>query len=152
MKKELIVEILLGIVLIALVITIYLGYFHFSSCDSEDCFSKAIVECKRVSYLLDSPYSLMKYKVLGPSSEGCNIEVSLLQIKKGEIALLELEGAKMTCSIPLGSFVKPESNLENCKGELKEEIQGIVISRMHSELASNIGKINQSFSNITRVV
>jgi len=152
MKKELIVEILLGIVLIALAITVYIGYFHYSKCGDENCFTQSLINCEKATYLQDSPYSLMKYKILGPSSKNCNIEVLLVQVKKGEIGLLELEGSKMVCSIPLGTFVKPESNLERCSGELKEKIQGIVINRMHSELASNIGRIDQSFSNITKVL
>jgi len=152
MKKELIVEIALGVVLIALAITVYIGYFHYSSCKDDKCFSQSLVECKRAVYLNDAANALLKYKITGSIFGECNIEVSLLQVKKGAIEVSELEGLKMNCKLPLGTIMVPESNLENCKGELKEEIQSIVINRMHAELASNIGKINQSFSNITRVI
>jgi hypothetical protein len=152
MKKELIVEILLGVVLIALAITVYIGYFHYSNCKDDKCFSQSLVECKKAIYLSSTSASLMKYKITGQESGACNVEVSLLQVKKGTMELAELEGLKMNCLLPIGTIMIPESNLENCKGELKEKIQGIVINRMHAELASNIGQINQSFSNISRVI
>jgi len=146
MKKEFIIEIALGVVLIALAITIYFGYFHYSSCKDDKCFSESLIECKRTAYLSNAANALLKYKISGPSSGDCKIEVSLL------IEFTRLEGLEMTCYTPLGVLITPESNLENCNGELKEEIQSIVINRMHAELASNIGKINQSFSNISRVL
>jgi hypothetical protein len=152
MKKELIIEIALGVVLIALAITIYFGYFYYSSCKDETCFSKSLVECKKTVYLNNAPAALLKYKITGEQSGECNVQVSLLQVKKGTIDLAQLEGLKMSCLLPLRTIMIPESNLENCKGELKEEIQSIVINRMHAELASNIGKINQSFLNISRVL
>ena len=49
----------------------------------------------------------------------------------------------MVCQTPLGSAVSPEQNLKNCNGKLKEDLQEIVIQRMHSYILKNVGEVSE---------
>jgi len=49
----------------------------------------------------------------------------------------------MTCYIPYGSLTVPQENLKNCHGELKEELQDVIIKKMHTYILDHIGEINK---------
>jgi hypothetical protein len=138
MKKELIIEIGLAVVLIALVWSIYFGFFYYAQCSTDLCFADALVKCEKTIYAKDGPELFVKYKILGASSNQCEINVELKQVKKGSLEMGRFEGKDMVCSISLGSLVMPESNLQNCKGDLREEIQEAVINNMHSQIVENV--------------
>jgi hypothetical protein len=72
----------------------------------------------------------------------------MLQIKKGKQELASLEGEEMVCALPSGVLISPESNLKDCSGKLKENIQDIVISRMHTQIVENLDQINQTLTKV----
>jgi hypothetical protein len=54
----------------------------------------------------------------------------------------------MKCITSIGSGDMPEKNIENCHGELKEQIQGIIINRLYSQILQNIGKIGEETNKV----
>jgi len=48
----------------------------------------------------------------------------------------------MVCNIPLGSVILPESDLTNCHGILKENLQEQTIIKLHNYISQNLGQIN----------
>jgi len=142
MKKELIIEIILAVVVIALIWSIYFGFFYYAHCSDEKCFADALVKCKKVTYSKNTPDILMNYKILGDSNNLCNINVKLVQVKSGTTSMTRFENKEMVCSILLGSLTLPESNLQNCDGPLRQEIQEAMINNMHSQLIENINVLS----------
>ncbi|MFQ5531454.1 MAG: hypothetical protein ACE5ES_02455, partial [Candidatus Nanoarchaeia archaeon] len=59
-----------------------------------------------------------------------------------------LEGLKMTCSLPIGDISSPEDNLKNCQGPLKEELQNLIIQKMHAYILDNLGDIGEELGRI----
>jgi len=114
------------------------------NCKTKACFDSALEKCEKASYVSDSQ-NMWKYTILKEKAKMCVVDVKLLQVKRGVLDSQRLEGKEMQCEIPLGSVYAPESDLSRCKGELKEEIQEIVIERMHSYIIENIGKVTQKF-------
>jgi hypothetical protein len=112
------------------------------------CFSDAIVNCKRASYVYESNTTINLYNIEGIKNGNCEIDVKLLQLKQGSAELEILNGKEMTCSIPKNSLVMPDADLNNCHGLLKETIQDLVIQRMHRQIVENLGQINQSITKI----
>ena len=144
MKKELIIEVVLAVVLIALVWSVYFGFFYYASCANDQCFANSLIKCEKTIYAKDGPELFVNYKILGASSNQCEINVKLMQVKKGSLEMARFEGKEMVCSIPLGSLIMPESNLQNCRGDLKEEIQEAVINNMHSQIVENLNEFNSN--------
>lgn len=145
MKKEVVIEIAIAVVLVALALSIYFGFFHFSKCADEKCFSNSLVKCDRVVYYKDTPSNLMSYKILGASSDECPVSIKLVQVKEGSMEMLRFEGEEMTCTIPLGTFTAPESNLRNCEGKLREDLQEAIIDNMHSQIVQNLDGISTKY-------
>jgi len=145
------VAILIVLVLIGLGWFVYTKYIYMPQCIDSKCFSKSIVECSRSFYLNENNDFIMAYNILGKdsSNEKCNVNVEIVQVKKGDLELASLEKESMLCSIPVGVFDYPESNILDCHGILREKIQEIVIDRMHSQILANLGKIG---SNLTKVL
>ena len=140
--------ILLIIILTALGVY-YLG-FYAKECLDEDCFYEGLVSCKKVKWINDASEAAWLYTIKGISKEKCIVDVNLLLIKKGKIDLEGIEGKEMRCYLPLYTLMSPEQNLENCHGLLKEDLQDLIIKRMHSYLLENLGKISGDVGNLTK--
>ena len=109
------------------------------------------MKCSRVIYYKDSPNELTGYKILGSSNNLCQVNVKILQVKQGTLDMLKFENQEMVCSIPLGTLASPESNLQNCQGNLKESIQDAIINDLHSQIVDNLNGIviNAQLNNST---
>ena len=83
------------------------------------------------------------YNIKGQTLGQCQIDVKLLYIKTGTKDKEILEGKEMSCFLELGSIADPISDLKNCHGLLKEEIQEIIIRNAHAQILSNIGEIGE---------
>ena len=144
MKKEVkkyLVIIMLGIVAISLIVSIYFIVNYSKTCRTETCFSNALIECKRVNYIRGGDETIIGYSILGKKDGKCEVNVKLLQVKKGSADLYILENKEMVCLVQLGVYRNPEENIKNCHGLLKESIQEIMIARMHAQIVENIGDI-----------
>jgi|SRR3989344_5547737 len=148
MKKGLLIGIFIAIIIIVIVATTYFVWGFFTTCSSQECFDKALVKCSRTSFVSDTENMLMQYKIRGMNSGDCLVNVKLLQVKKGSSELSVLEGQEMDCNLPFGIVVVPEGDTTICHGRLKEEIQSIIIKRMHAQIIQNIGKISAETTNI----
>ena len=62
--------------------------------------------------------------------------------------MANLEGKDMDCFLKLGLVISPEKSLKDCHGLLKEDIQEMIIQRMHSQIVENLGKINEETTKI----
>jgi len=54
----------------------------------------------------------------------------------------------MLCIIPKEEISFPEKDISRCTGLLKEEMQDLIIQRMHNYLLKNVGQISQEFERI----
>lgn len=134
-----------AIILIAGVLFLTYNIVYNKSCEDSNCFADALNNCKRVSWIRDDSQSTWVYKILGSQSDKCVVEVKLLKIKEGTLDIEKLQGQKMTCKIQKGSTEFPEKDVSKCSGLLKENIQDILIQRMHNYLLQNVGEIKDNF-------
>ena len=79
------------------------------------------------------------------------MEVTAVDIKRGLKKTEALEGKSMSCYLALGAVVVPEANPNLCNGRLKEEMQGLIIEKLHEYIISNIGTINKELTQIQGV-
>jgi hypothetical protein len=147
-KKMVLLSALLIIVLIGLIISAYYIYFFMTKCSNQECFYNSLVSCRKTLYVNDNTDMIMQYRIEGKTGSKCQVNVDLLQVKRGSAELVSLEGKGMICYTDLGVIIDPEKNLKNCHGVLKEEIQNIIIQRMHSQIVENIGKISEETTKV----
>jgi len=146
-KKLLLGLILLFIVL--LVFSIYYLYFHSQPCRDLNCFYSAMESCKRVSWIREDNQASWAYKIIGnKAGDACSVEVRLLKMKQGSISNEGLQDKKMVCEVLKSNLKFPESDIFKCSGPLKEEMQNILIQRMHNYLLENLGEIEQGFKGV----
>ena len=132
------------VILIVIAVVIYIGWFFFFSakeCTSWDCFNNRLEECSRTNFI-GGTKMIFEYNILKKSGDSCKIDVELLQGELNNQESIKLEGQKMTCTLPLGVRMIPESDISNCHGLLKEGLQDIIIKRLYNNLVENIGQIN----------
>ena len=145
MKKRLIVMCaLLLLVIMGLIVSGYYLYYEINLCNEKECFYNSLAECRRTAFVNDGPETTLQYSIIGAYGGKCNVDVKILQIKRGTSELAVLEGKEMRCSLPLGLAVEPEKDLQSCHGVLKEEIQNIIIQRMHAQIVENLGKVSEA--------
>ncbi len=147
-KRVVILMILIALILAGIVADAYYIYVYATKCDTKECFDDAIVECKRANYNSPTADATTKYKILGKRGDKCETYVEILQINKGGAELASLQGKSMKCFSDLGLLIMPEKNLKECHGLLKEEIQEVIIKRMHTQIVENIGKISEETTKI----
>lgn len=141
------------IVLVLLIVVSFSFALYFTwkpeTCESYSCFQDHMVECSRATYVNEEPEASWRYTVLRRTRESCVIDVILLQAKEGDLKLRESEGAHMECAYPSGVVAYPDKDLSVCHGILKENLQNIIIERLHSYLLENLGEIKDEFRNVT---
>ena len=147
MKKW--VKVTLSIVLvIVLAVTIYFSFIFQYTCDSPACFREHQIECTRTVFVSDGAEVVWQYRILEKEKGKCLIEAKILQVKAGTLDKQTLEKKAMICSVPFGDGRAPESDLKECHGLLKEEIQEIMIKNAHSQILANIGKIDNALNGV----
>lgn len=139
--------------LIVLAVIVFFGalYFTFAfsySCNDSGCFQSHQVKCSRTVYLNDGEDATWRYKIKGFSDGRCKVNVELVQFKKGTIDLVKLEGNEMSCYLPKGSLISPESDLSACHGLLKEGLQDVIINKLHNYIVDNIGQVSDELRSI----
>lgn len=147
-KKVLVISIVSAIVVLALIIGSYFFFFYKVQCDTKECFLTNLVDCKRTAYTNADAQTITQYTILGTSAGKCETNVKIIQVKQGALEVAVLEGKEMNCFTGIGIGDMPEKNIENCHGELKEQIQSIIIDRLYSQILQNIGKIGEETSQV----
>lgn len=135
-----------GIVVLVIAFAVLLGLalyatFGHTSCVSTSCFQDSMARCSLASYIHEEPQASWKYDIQGRQSSNCAIKVTLLQAKEGDLELRGFEGHSMTCTYPLGVIAFPEKDMAKCHGLLKEDLQGLIIKKLHQYVLDNLGEI-----------
>ena len=144
---------ILGAIFFVIVVGL-LSWFFFSVnytkvCEDDNCFNSALSICKKAEFLKDTTDARWYYKISGPTTnDRCEVYVKLAQLRKGGIEIVKLEGKDMICKIPYSVVESPQREIESCHGELKEEIQSLLIQKMHSYLLENLGQVNKEFTTV----
>ncbi|MEK6872211.1 MAG: hypothetical protein AABX16_04880 [Nanoarchaeota archaeon] len=143
-------KIILCILLGILILGIYFFGFYTKPCSDFICFQESLRYCKKTEFVKDDTEGIWRYKILGNAQkkDACNIQVTLLALKKGTIDLEQLQNKKMTCIMMKSSTLFPDEDLQSCTGVLKEEIQEVMIQRMHNYLLKNLGQIQDELKKI----
>jgi hypothetical protein len=145
-KRTFIIVIFL-ILLIAVIV--YFLFFYVKSCKQSQCFIDAMANCDRVLFLKQDPNADWVYNILGNGQkDSCLIKIQLLRLKEGSVEGEKLEGEEMVCDLKKGNNEYPERDLAKCSGKLKEDMQELIIQRMHSYLVQSIGEVKQEFSGV----
>ncbi|MBU1050977.1 MAG: hypothetical protein KJ718_00280 [Nanoarchaeota archaeon] len=132
----------LALVFIALAVRT--TFFYSPMCQTFECYEKLMRQCKPANYLNDGEEATWRYEITGIEDSACVVKVTLLQSKVGELGMERLAGYSMECGFPKGVVAYPEKDLGMCHGRLKEEMQGIIIKRLHTYIVDNIGEIDET--------
>jgi len=141
------IVLMFGIILLV-ILGIVLGSILFLSpdtCYDNSCYNDAMIDCDRVIWLRMDADADWLYEIKGSEENYCNVEVELMKIKKGKMDLEELEGEKMICKVMKRELTNPEEIISQCSGKLKEDLQEIIIQRMHDYLLENLGEVKEGF-------
>ena len=144
-KKHLTYKTIMHIVAIVLIIIIisliWVHYIKKTNCTNESCFNLNLEKCNRAEFIGGTDM-IFKYNILKQSENLCYVDVKLLQGNLNEQDSSDLEGKNMICELPFGAIMLPESNIKNCHGLLKENLQELFITKLHSYIVQNVGQIN----------
>ena len=131
------------IVALFIVIIVYSSYER--NCNSnQECFDKASLSCSRAKFVTNEDNNIIEYKILGKEQESCKVQVTILQIDpEASFATIEaFEGKSMTCLLPKETQVRASKDIINyCSGPLKEAMYELIIQKLYSYVAQNIGDI-----------
>ena len=120
---------------------VWVIFFSYTECDTWECFNENLEDCSRVKFIGGSEM-IFEYIVRGSSDDQCNVNVELLQGELNNQDSIKLEGQSMSCMLPGGVIMIPESDIGNCHGMLKEGLQDILIKKLHIYLVQNLGRLN----------
>ncbi len=120
---------------------VWLLFFSYAECDSWDCFNNHLEECSRAKFV-GGERMIFEYTIFRSSSDYCEVNIELLQGELDNQDSLRLEGSKMRCRLPKGVIMIPGSNIDNCNGELKEGLQGLIIEKLYTYIVQNLGRLN----------
>lgn len=119
----------------------YVNFIHYKECTNQSCFQEMVFSCNRATFESDGLISLNN-KIIGVSFRGCKVKVESLD---NELNIPP--GEEMVCYLPLGLRVLPQNKIEYCSGELREDIQDLIISELYKVVGQNVGDINSFFKN-----
>lgn len=139
------------IVVALLAVGAWFYFFREVTCSSWGCFNTELQECDKVTFVGGTDM-IFEYKILGSNEGDCVVNVKLLQGELNDQDSLKLEEKSMECSLPLGVVMFPESNLKNCHGLLKEDLQELFIAKLHTYIVQNLGRINLEAIDIPKEV
>jgi hypothetical protein len=125
---------------------IYFTFFFTYSCDNLACFKAHQRECSKTHFINQEEETVWDYKIIGEENKACKIEIEVLQVKQGETSRKRLENKMMTCYLPIGDDSVPEADISVCHGILKEELQAIIIEKLHLYVVENIGEISSELT------
>src|SRR3989344_731536 len=128
-KKKIIIMLVLAVLLIA----VFFLFIYEKRCFDNTCFEERIVKCRRTSFINDKLDMVLQYNIIGV---------------KGGNDIAVLKGKTMTCLTSLGVISYPEEDISKCSGELKDNIQDLIINRMYVYVLESMGKINEELGKV----
>jgi len=133
---------------VTIVILFFVALYHSlkeEKCLNIECFKENMLICKPAHYINEDPQASWEYNIIEEKNNKCNIKVTLINAKEGELGLKNYNGKSMICSYGYGIFAYPEKNLGLCHGELKEGMQTILIDKLYNQIIKNLGEIREEF-------
>jgi len=146
MVKRVVHIILLIAIIVVAILAAYFTLFYVKNCKDASCFNTALVKCYKATYINDAEDATWLYSIQGRSKGECEIKVGLLQLKQGTNEMSGLENMEMLCYTQLGVITSPQGNLAKCHGLLKENLQSLIINKLHNYIVGNIGKISNELT------
>ena len=140
--------ILIVLVVIVLIAAIYFTFFFYYSCADYSCFKAHQEKCSKTKYTRDTADTTWFYSIEGKSNDKCKISVEIVSLKKGTLDKQVVEGKTMDCYLNIGDLAFPESDLSKCHGLLKEELQGIIINKLHNYIVESLGEIGNALAGV----
>ncbi len=138
-----------GIITVLIIIGLAVILYSKQCGGNTTCFTTYLSDCDKARYISDLSDAAWQYEIVGPTFNGkCIVDVKLLIAKEGNADLAGLEGESMTCYPEIGDIADPKSDLRNCHGLLKEDVQNAIIQKMHTYILDNIGQINEELQKI----
>jgi hypothetical protein len=131
---------------------IWAMFFSYATCKGWDCFNGKLEDCSKTKFIGSSDEMIFEYVIRGSDDGECEVSVELLQGELNNQDSIKLEGHKMTCMLPEGVVMIPESNIGKCSGLLKEGLQDLVIKKLHTYLVQNLGQLNLEMIDVSGVV
>lgn len=149
MKKAWIILIAISVLLI---VAIFMTFIYTKNCTNSGCFYSSMAGCDRAKYIDETSEASWLYSIKGKSGgllcpfsnkfcDSCRVNVKLLQLKQGKIDATTINGLDMTCSLAISFVGNPQTDISKCHGKLKEKMQELIIQKMYSEIAANIGQV-----------
>ena len=139
------INIWIAVIFLIFVLIMFLGYFLFFNIrpiEHGEQFFKALQECEKVSWVKEDAQASWLYIIQGETKgDACKIKVKLLKMKQGTSDTENLQGKEMICIVQKEETQFPEKEISKCSGELKEELQDIIIQRMHKYILQNIEEL-----------
>lgn len=138
--------IILGIII--LINAVYFSLFFYKKCDDVKCYISNQEACKKVKFVKESDDVVWLYRINGKNLGKCEIDVRILQVKKGEMERKNLEEKSMLCELDIGTRSMPETDISKCSGKLKEEMQNLIIQKLHFYIIENVGEIGEELKSV----
>lgn len=148
MQKETVTIVLVLLIAVASAFALYYT-FKPNPCETYSCFEDHMAVCSRASYVNEEPEASWSYTIVRRIQGACEIRVTLLQAKEGDLQLRAFEGHEMICTYPLGVVAYPDKDMSLCHGRLKEDLQGLIIEKLHQYLVDNLADIKDVLYNKT---
>ena len=140
--------ILIVVILIVGIIAVYITFFYHPKCKDVKCWDERLKTCSKAVYINEPIDVTWLYTIDGKKSGNCEVKVKMLEIKRGLKQAEILKGKEMTCLLPLGFKVAPESNPNLCTGPLKEAMQALIIQKLHEYILENTGQIEEELTSV----
>jgi hypothetical protein len=130
------------------IVAMYFTLFFYYAPENISEFKGYQEKCAKAKFISQAEDVDWEYKIQGRDNDRCQIDVTAIKVKEGTLDKQILEGKTMSCYMVLGSTNNPESDISDCHGELKEEMQTLIINNLHKYIADNLeqiaGALNQS--------
>ncbi len=133
------------VMLFIIFVVFYIGYEKNCN-DDKLCFNKAASKCNKARVLIENNETTFLYTVKGSEGDRCVINVKIVDIKDSSPETDIFLGKDMDCKIPKEEITfdmisKTSENIEYCSGPLKETMYQVIIQKMYSTIAQNLGDI-----------
>ena len=142
--------IILAVVVLAA--AVYFTFFFTYGCKDLSCFRSHQEKCSHTKFVNDAEDTVWEYRIMGKDDGKCEIKVEVVQVKAGGVERRVLEGQSMNCFLTVGNLASPEADISKCHGRLKEELQKIIINKLHAYVIENLGEIGDELSGIIPAV
>lgn len=128
------------IIVLALCVSVFI-YFKLNVpvCKDTSCFFQKMTVCEPSKFFYAGNISF-DYTINGRDDGHCNIEVSLVRSYWRGSTFDTLNGKSMVCDVPFGKVGFPEEDLNECHGPLKENLQELILQKLHGYIVENLAK------------